>query len=79
MGWAFRAFEPHRTMRSVVSISSYDEVPPPAPRTAARPATEGACQVRLHESTLFEPMTTLANFWAMKFSSLVAFEQENIP
>ncbi len=79
MGWALRAFEPHRMMRSVVSISSYEEVPPPAPRTAARPATEGACQVRLHESMLFEPMTTLENFCAMKFNSLVAFEHENIP
>jgi hypothetical protein len=28
---------------------------------------------------LFEPITALANFWAMKFSSLVAFEQENMP
>ena len=27
------------------------------PVTAARPTTLGACQVRLHESTLFEPIT----------------------
>ena len=62
MGWASRAFEPHSTMKSVVSISSYEEVPPPAPKTAARPATLGACQVRLQLSMLLLPMTTLANF-----------------
>ena len=49
-------------MKSVVSISSYEEVPPPAPKTAARPATLGACQVRLQLSMLLLPMTTLANF-----------------
>ena len=48
----------------MVSISSYEEVPPPAPRTAARPATEGACQVRLHESMLFELRANLLNFCA---------------
>ena len=64
MGWASRAFEPHRRIRSVVSISSYEEVPPPAPNTVARPTTEGACQVRLQLSTLCEPITTLVNFCA---------------
>ena len=67
------------TMTSVSSISRYDDVPPPAPNTVARPTTEGACQVRLHESMLFVPITALANFWAMKFISLVDFEQEKKP
>ncbi len=51
-------------MQSVSSISRYDEVPPPAPKTVARPTTEGACQVLLHESMLLDPITTRANFWA---------------
>ncbi len=38
--------------------------PPPAPNTVARPTTEGACQVRLQESMLFDPMAMRANFWA---------------
>ena len=67
------------TMTSVSSISAYDDVPPPAPNTVARPTTEGACQVRLQESMLFVPMTARANFWAMKFISLVDFEQEKKP
>jgi len=54
-------------------------VPPPAPKTAARPATLGACQVRLQLSTLLQPMTARANFCARKLSSLVAFEQLNKP
>jgi len=74
MGWALRAFEPHRTIRSVISISLYEEVPPPAPSTAARPATDGACQVRLQLSTLLVPRTVRANFCATKFISFVAFE-----
>ena len=37
---------------SVSSISWYDEVPPPAPNTVARPTTLGACQVRLQQSML---------------------------
>ena len=49
------------------------------PKTVARPATLGACQVRLQLSMLFEPMTTRANFWAAKFISLVLFEQLNRP
>jgi hypothetical protein len=57
--------EPHRTIRSVFSISSYELVPPPAPRTVVRPTTLGACQVRLQLSTLLLPMTARANFWAM--------------
>ena len=62
MGWVSRAFDPHRRMTSVPSISSYELVPPPAPKTVARPTTLGACQVRLQLSTLFEPMTARANF-----------------
>ena len=62
MGCVLRALEPHRMMRSVVSISSYADVPPPAPSTAARPATEGACQVRLQLSTLLVWNTVRANF-----------------
>ncbi len=46
----------------MVSISSYEQVPPPSPKTAARPATEGACQVRLQESILLEPIAKRANF-----------------
>ena len=64
MGCVSRAFEPHRRMRSVSSISRYELVPPPAPKTAARPATLGACQVRLQLSMLLLPITARANFWA---------------
>ena len=46
------------------SISLYELVPPPAPNTAARPATLGACQVRLQLSMLFVPITVRTNFWA---------------
>ena len=46
------------------SISRYDEVPPPAPKTVARPTTLGACQVRLHESMLFVPTATRITFCA---------------
>ena len=35
--------------------------------------------MRLQLSMLLLPMTTRANFWAMKFISLVAFEQLNSP
>ncbi len=52
IGCVSRAFDPHSTMRSVFSISSYELVPPPAPNTVARPTTEGACQVRLQLSML---------------------------
>jgi hypothetical protein len=48
----------------VSSISRYELVPPPAPNTAARPATLGACQVRLQLSILFVPMTLRTNFCA---------------
>ena len=79
MGCVSRAFEPQRMMRSVSSISRYELVPPPAPKTAARPATLGACQVRLQLSMLLLPITARANFWARKFSSFVVFEQLNMP
>jgi hypothetical protein len=79
MGCVSRAFEPHRMMRSVSSISRYELVPPPAPNTVARPTTLGACQVRLQESTLLLPITERANFWARKFTSFVAFEQLKRP
>src|SRR5712691_10927625 len=65
--------------RSVSSTSRYELVPPPAPKTAARPATLGVCQVRLQLSMLLLPMTARANFWARKLSSLVVFEQLKIP
>ena len=64
IGCVSRAFEPQRRITSVSSISRYDDVPPPAPNTVARPTTLGACQVRLHESMLFEPMTWRASFCA---------------
>src|ERR1700681_163880 len=79
MGCVSRAFEPQRSTSSVSSASRYDEVPPPAPNTVARPATLGACQVRLQLSILLLCMTTRVNFWAMKFISLVVLEQLNIP
>src|SRR5947207_10262177 len=79
MGCVSRAFDPHSRITSASSISRYELVPPPAPKTAARPATLGACQVRLQLSMLLLPMTTLANFCARKFSSFVAFEQLKIP
>ena len=49
------------------------------PNTVARPATLGACQVRLQLSMLFEPITMRANFCAAKFISLVLFEQLKSP
>ena len=66
-------------MRSVSSTSWYELVPPPAPNTVARPATLGACQVRLQLSMLLVPMTARLNFWARKFTSLVALEQLKLP
>ena len=64
IGCVSRAFEPHSTIRSVSSASRYELVPPPAPNTVARPATEGACQVRLQLSMLLLPRTVRANFCA---------------
>ena len=52
-------------MTSVSSISLYELVPPPAPKTVVRPTTDGACQVRLQLSMLFDPMTDRASFWAV--------------
>src|SRR5438046_9319854 len=66
-------------MTSFSSISWYELVPPPAPKTVARPATLGACQVRLQLSMLLLPITTRANFCAMKFISLVLLEQLKRP
>src|SRR3989440_8405226 len=66
-------------MTFVSSASRYDEVPPPAPNTVARPATLGACQVLLQLSMLLLCITTRVNFWAMKFISLVVLEQLNMP
>ena len=65
IGCVSRALEPQSTSRSACSASTYAEVPPPAPKTVVRPTTEGACQVRLQESTLLLPITARANFWAM--------------
>ncbi len=64
IGCASRAFDPHMTMRSASSASRYEQVPPPAPNTAARPTTLGACQVRLQLSMLLLPMTARTNFCA---------------
>lgn len=64
IGCAKRALEPHITIRSVCSTSSYEDVPPPEPKAAESPATLGAWQVRLQESTLLVPITTRVNFWA---------------
>src|SRR5882724_9375894 len=41
MGCVSRALLPHRTMRSVSSISRYELVAPPAPNTVVRPTTLG--------------------------------------
>ncbi len=35
--------------------------------------------MRLQESTLFDPITWRTSFCARKFTSLVAFEHENMP
>src|SRR5207253_8940607 len=79
IGCVSRAFEPQSTIRSVSSASRYELVPPPAPKTVARPATDGACQVRLQLSMLLLPRTTRESFCAAKLTSLVAFEQLKIP
>ena len=79
IGCVSRALLPQSTIRSVSSASRYELVPPPAPNTVARPATEGACQVRLQLSMLLLPRTTRENFCATKLTSLVAFEQLKIP
>ena len=52
---------------------------PPIPKTVARPTTLGACQVRLQLSILLLFITTRANFCAIKFISLVVFEQLKSP
>ena len=64
MGCVSLAFDPQSRMTPVFSISLYELVPPPAPNTVARPATLGACQVRLQLSMLFVPITERTNFWA---------------
>src|SRR3954462_9569843 len=79
MGWASRAFEPQRKTTSVSSTSLYELVPPPAPKTVARPTTLGACHVRLQLSTLLLPNATRASLPATKLTSFVAFEQLKIP
>ena len=79
IGCVSRALLPHRTIRSVSSTSRYELVPPPAPKTVARPATLGACQVRLQLSMLLLPRTARLNFCAAKLTSLVAFEQLKTP
>ena len=79
IGWVSRALLPQRRMTSVSSNSRYELVHPPAPNTVARPATEGACQVRLQLSMLLLPRTTRESFWAAKLTSLVERLQLNIP
>ena len=61
------------------STSRYELVPPPAPNTVARPATLGACQVRLQLSMLLLPRTARLNFCAAKLTSLVALLQLKVP
>jgi hypothetical protein len=51
-------------MTCASSTSRYEEVPPPAPKTVARPTTLGACQVRLQLSMLLEPIVARMNFCA---------------
>ena len=60
IGCVSRAFDPHSTMRSVFSISSYELVPHLLLNTVARPTTEGACQVRLRLSMLLLRRTVRA-------------------
>src|SRR6266849_6659995 len=79
IGCVSRAFEPHRRITSHSSISRYELVPPPAPNTAARPTTLGACQVRLQLSMLLECRATRENFCDAKFSSFVVLEQLKMP
>src|SRR6185503_2898232 len=79
IGCVSRALLPHRTIRSVSSTSRYEFVPPPAPNTVARPATLGACHVRLQLSMLLLPRIVRLNFCAAKLTSLVAFEQLKVP
>src|SRR3989449_11623796 len=79
MGCVSRAFDPQSRITFVSSISRYELVPPPAPKTVARPATLGACHVRLQLSMLLLPITDRANFCEMKFISLVALEQLKRP
>jgi hypothetical protein len=42
----------------------------PEPKVVARPATEGACQVRAQLSMLLVPITARMNFWAAYAFSL---------
>ena len=79
IGCVSRALLPQRRTTSVSSISRYELVPPPAPNTVARPATEGACQVRLQLSMLLLPRTTRESFWAAKLISLVDLLQLKTP
>src|SRR5256714_3133451 len=79
IGCVSRALLPQRTIRSVSSASRYELVPPPAPNTVARPATDGACQVRLQLSMLLLPRTWRESFWAAKLTSLVDLLQLKIP
>jgi hypothetical protein len=65
MGCVSRALLPHRRQTSVSSTSRYELVPPPAPKTVARPTTLGACQVRLQLSMLLLPTAARTNFMAM--------------
>ena len=60
-GTRLYVMDPRRTT-SVSSTSSYELVPPPAPKTVARPTTLGACHVRLQLSTLLDPKPTRASF-----------------
>jgi hypothetical protein len=78
MGCASVVFDPINSNTSALSKSSSVFVGKPLPKTVARPATLGACQVRLHPSMLLLPRTVLINFWVIKLDSLVVLAQANI-
>ena len=55
-------FEPVTSRKSEPASSSMEFDMAPLPTMTARPATVGACQVRLQLSMLFVPIATRANF-----------------
>ena len=61
-GWASVVFEPVTSKKSEPANSSIEFDIAPLPTMTARPATDGACQVREQLSILFVPIATRANF-----------------
>ncbi len=59
-----RIGSPEQNDVSLLDLTVRRPVPPPAPNTVARPATLGACQVRLQLSIWLQPITTRTNFCA---------------